>query len=312
MRKNSNRGEECKMSLAENQIISNQLEKVLVGKTITDVIVNQNPHKFVWFALEPSNAYCDSETSNEIARQYKDLLIGKTIDKSTVNFGAYGFYNFLYIGDRALMFNIPLRYIKTNEKIPKRHQLLLTLDDGSSLAFFGSLGGPIFFFKTDVDGLAIDYKPWGFPSVLTDDFSFDFFMDIINHTELRSLSVKAFLATKNRIPGLDNSILHEILWEAEINPKSKMVSLSESDFISMYNAIKKVFPQVIKNGGLDTQKDLFGNIGGYITKVSRNTLGNPCSRCGGIIAKEAFLGGAVYYCPKCQPLKMPENQKNKH
>jgi hypothetical protein len=43
------------------------------------------------------------------------------------------------------------------------------------------------------------------------------------------------------------------------------------------------------------------NFGGYITKASKNTLGKPCKRCGEIIVKEAYLGGAVYYCPKCQP-----------
>jgi len=42
--------------------------------------------------------------------------------------------------------------------------------------------------------------------------------------------------------------------------------------------------------------------GGYITRASKNTLGKPCKRCGEKIVKEAYLGGAVYYCPKCQPV----------
>ena len=59
---------------------------------------------------------------------------------------------------------------------------------------------------------------------------------------------------------------------------------------------------MIKAGGKDTDKDIFGNCGGYTTKVSSNTLGKPCERCGEPIVKEAYLGGVVYYCPKCQPL----------
>lgn len=144
-------------------------------------------------------------------------------------------------------------------------------------------------------------KPCGFPSVLSDDFSEEFFLKLIKNTELKSLSAKAFLATKNRIPGLDNFILHEILWEAGVNPKSKMTALSDNDFTNMYAAIKKVFPAVIEAGGRDTEKDLFGNFGGYITKASKNMLDKPCERCGEPIVKEAYLGGAVYYCPKCQP-----------
>lgn len=294
------------MSLAENYVISNQFQKTVVGKNIVKAVVNQNPHSFVWFALEPRHAFCAHQTSNQNAEKYEELLVGKTVDKSEVHFGAYGTFNFLYIGDRALMFNIPTRYYAKSEPLPKRHQLLLTFDDNSSLVFCGSLGGPIFLFEVDNDGLAIGYKPSGFPSVLSDDFSHDFFLTLIKNTELKSLSAKAFLATKNRIPGLDNFILHEILWEAKVNPKSKMAALTEDDFINMYAAIKKVFPEAIKTGGRDTEKDLFGSWGGYITKASKNTLGKPCKRCGDLILKEAYLGGAVYYCPSCQPLKQKE------
>ena len=198
------------------------------------------------------------------------------------------------------MFNIPTRYHAAGEKLPERHQLLLMLDDGSAISFTGSLGGPIFLFKVDNNGIPINYSNTSFPSILSDEFSLEFFMNLIKTTELRSLSAKAFLATKNRIPGLDNSILQEILWEAKVNPKSKMVALNEDDFVRIYEAIRKVFPAVIASGGKDTEKDLFCNDGGYKTKVSKNTVNHPCVRCGDIIVKEAYLGGAVYYCPTCQ------------
>ena len=55
-------------------------------------------------------------------------------------------------------------------------------------------------------------------------------------------------------------------------------------------------------GGRNTEKDLFGRPGGYAVRLSRNTCAEPCPRCGGPIVKEAYLGGAVYYCPHCQPI----------
>jgi formamidopyrimidine-DNA glycosylase len=55
-------------------------------------------------------------------------------------------------------------------------------------------------------------------------------------------------------------------------------------------------------GGRDTEKDMFGHMGGYKTILSKNTLKNPCPNCGNEIVKEAYLGGAVYFCPTCQPL----------
>ena len=294
------------MSLAENHVISNQLQKTVVGKTIVKTIANQNPHSFVWFATEPKYVFSSGEVTNREAKLYDNLLTGQVIRRSEVHFGSYATYNFLYVGDRALMFSLPTRYYAAGEKLPKRHQLLLTLDDGSSLAMCGSLGGMIYLFRVNEEGLAIDYPPPNFPSVLSEDFSKTFFLDLIKNTDLSRLqpakTVKCFLATKNRIPGLDNGILHEILWEAKVNPKSVMTALGQDDYKRIYTAIKKVFPAVIKAGGRDTEKNLFGNPGRYVTKASKNTLGKPCDRCGDPIVKEAYLGGVIYYCPTCQPI----------
>jgi len=293
------------MSLAENQVISNQLQNAVVGKKIVKTIANQNPHSFVWFATEPQYAFAAKEVSHKQAEQYNDMLTGKVIQGSDVHFGSYGTYNFLYVGERALVFGIPTRYYVANEKLPKRHQLLLTFDDGSAMALCGSLGGTIYLFRVNEKGLAVDYLPPDFPSMLSDDFTESFFLDLIKNTDLTKRraadSVKGFLATKNRIPGFDNLILHEVLWEARFNPKSLMVALGQDEYKRLYAAIKKVFPSVINAGGRDTEKDIFGNWGGYTTKASKNTLEKPCERCGDLIVKEAFLGGAIYYCPKCQP-----------
>jgi len=55
-------------------------------------------------------------------------------------------------------------------------------------------------------------------------------------------------------------------------------------------------------GGRDTEKNLFGNTGSYKTKMSKNTAGKSCFACGTTIVKEAYMGGSIYYCPKCQKL----------
>jgi formamidopyrimidine-DNA glycosylase len=294
------------MSIAENQVISNQLQNAVVGKTIVKTVANQNPHSFVWFAAEPQFVFAAPDISHKEAKKYDKLLTGRKIKNSDVHFGSYSTYNFLYIGDRALMFSLPTRYYVAGEKQPKRHQLHLTFDDGSSLELCGSLGGMIYLFRVNKEGLAVDYLPPSFPSVLSKEFSQAFFLKFIRNTDLSKLqpakTVKCFLATKNRIPGLDNAILHEILWEARVNPKSVMAALGQNDYKRLYTAIKKVFPAVIKAGGRDTEKDIFGNFGGYVTKASRNTLGKPCGRCGEPIMKESYLGGVVYYCPSCQPI----------
>ena len=57
---------------------------------------------------------------------------------------------------------------------------------------------------------------------------------------------------------------------------------------------------MIKDGGRDAEKDIYGNPGGYKTILSRLTYKSPCPRCGGTIIKESYMGGSVYYCPSCQ------------
>ena len=58
-----------------------------------------------------------------------------------------------------------------------------------------------------------------------------------------------------------------------------------------------------EHGGRDTEKDLFGKAGGYKTMMSKNSVSCCCPVCKGEITKEAYLGGSVYYCARCQRLE---------
>jgi len=129
------------------------------------------------------------------------------------------------------------------------------------------------------------------------EYSYDFFKTLIDKSKGSILSVKQFLAAKNRIPGIDNNLLQDILWEARINPKKKMDTINKNEINRIFKAIKTVPPLIIAVGGKDIDKDIYGNIGGFSSKVSRNIAGKPCARCGAKIVKEAYLGGSVFYCP---------------
>jgi formamidopyrimidine-DNA glycosylase len=287
------------MNITSAHVIKNQLDDAVCGKRIVNVIANQNPHTFVWFAMKPSQAFTpDKAYIAEAANDIAVYLTGKQIEKIGVNTGGYGLFDFIYLGDRALLSDITPRYTPPGEKYAKKHQLLLELDDGSNLTYTASLGGALFLFKADKNGDTVGYIS-DFPMINTDDFTYEFFKSIICR-EKGTLSVKQLLAAKNRIPGIDNSLLQDILWEAQINPKRKIDTLGEDDFRRIFAAIKSVPSAIINAGGKDVEKDIYGNYGGYESRVSRNTLGKPCARCGSEIVKEAYLGGSVFYCPKCQ------------
>jgi formamidopyrimidine-DNA glycosylase len=60
------------------------------------------------------------------------------------------------------------------------------------------------------------------PSPL-DDENFDeaYFLQILTAEETIKLNLKAALATHQRIPGLGNGVLQDILWHAKLSPRAK-------------------------------------------------------------------------------------------
>ena len=78
--------------------------------------------------------------------------------------------------------------------------------------------------------------------------------------------------------------------------------LTQEQWKRTYEAILGVLAKMIEAGGRDTEKTLFGEAGGYVTKLSKKTVGKPCPYCGSEIEKKSYLGGTVYFCPFCQAL----------
>jgi formamidopyrimidine-DNA glycosylase len=108
------------------------------------------------------------------------------------------------------------------------------------------------------------------------------------------------LATEQRIPGLGNGVLQDILFNAKVHPKRKLKDISDYEINNIYKSIIKTIKDMDTKGGRDTEKNLFGEPGGYKTILSKNTVGKPCTVCGTLIKKEAYMGGSIYYCPECQ------------
>ena len=115
------------------------------------------------------------------------------------------------------------------------------------------------------------------------------------------MSVKGFLATEQRIPGLGNGVLQDILWNAQLNPKRRMESVTDSEMYMLFKSVKNTLRAMVEHGGRDTEKDLFDNPGGYKTILSKHTLSCPCARCGSLPVRQSFMGGNIYFCPICQP-----------
>jgi formamidopyrimidine-DNA glycosylase len=270
------------IELPEAVVIAGQITETLGGKRIARAVANASPHKFAWYSGNPA--------------EYNERLAGKVIGAgrgvaANIEFEA---------GDMVLAISAPVRYHVQGEKRPAKHQLLIEFEDGTAISSSAQMWGGFFCWPQGTKGGYPDYDLGkSKPSALSAAFDRAYFATLFTG-DTPKLSAKAFLATEQRIPGLGNGVLQDILWSARIHPKRKMGELSEPQIDTMFETVRTVLAAMTAQGGRDTERDLFGRPGGYKTILSKNTVDTPCPACGRIIVKEPYLGGAIYYCPECQ------------
>lgn len=274
------------LEIPESHTIARQLEETVSGKRVTGVIAAQSPHGFAFYFGEPS--------------QYAGMLSGKRVGGVRALAGQVE----LQAEDaRLLLFDgVNARYLAPDAAPPTKHQLLLRFDDGSAIVCTVQMYGGLCAFP---DGAYDDNRYYRMakekPSPLTAAFDERYFERLCAETPAK-LSAKALLATEQRIPGLGNGCLQDILYNARINPQTKLAALRDADLDALFHSVKNTLAAMTAHGGRDTEKDLFGVPGGYRTILSSRTAGYACAACGGGITRKAFLGGNVYFCAACQPV----------
>ncbi|NTU57195.1 MAG: endonuclease VIII, partial [Anaerolineales bacterium] len=87
---------------------------------------------------------------------------------------------------------------------------------------------------------------------------------------------------------------------AHLLPRRALSELSAGQRRDLYDSIVDTVREIIDQGGRNDETDLFGKPGGYVRLMDSNTAGKPCPECGTKIQKIQYLGGACYFCPKCQ------------
>jgi formamidopyrimidine-DNA glycosylase len=273
------------LEIPESKTIGTQADCTLKGKYIISVFTPKSLHKYAFFNGDPA--------------EYPGILTGRKI----LSAKGHGMFVdicfdenvFLTIGDGTNM-----RYHPPSAQPPESYQLLITFDDESFISLNVAMYGGIWAYKGHLDN-KYHIRSLNSISPLEDDFNETFFgKRVLN--ESKDLSAKALLATEQRIPGLGNGVLQDILFNAGIHPKRKKSGFSDHELHKLFQSLKLTLKRMTGLGGRDTEKDLFGHCGKYKTLLSKNTVNQPCSVCGTSLRKEAYLGGAIYYCPSCQKL----------
>lgn len=273
------------IEIPEAIILANQMNEYLKGKIVKEVVMNQNPNKLSWFNGDPDSYNCQLADDTIVGAKSYGGLVKLCMKKNNIIFS-----------DGAKP-----RYV-VDENEPKKHQMKMVFTDDTKLFVTIQLYGGICCFEGE------DYDNEYYMAAkeklhpLSDAFTLEDFKILLSDENLQKKSLKATLATEQRIPGLGNGVLQDILYNAKLHPKKKLATLSEEEINKLYLSIKSTLKEMIDEGGRSQETDLFGEKGRYHEKVSKSTLNQPCSICGVAIEKASYMGGAIYYCSKCQQI----------
>ena len=132
-------------------------------------------------------------------------------------------------------------------------------------------------------------------------FTFAYFSNLIDELlQGEKRTVKSLLTQDQLIPGLGNAIAQDILFNARLAPRHALTDLSPAQRQDLFTAIVDTVRAAIEKGGRSDETDLFGRPGKYVRIMDSHAAGQPCPRCAATVEKIQYLGGACYFCPKCQ------------
>jgi formamidopyrimidine-DNA glycosylase len=273
------------IELPEALIIARQMDKELAGKRIVHGDRGNSPHKFAF----------SSGTSEEYAAIFKGKTIGRSSSHGMATCTEIGSDHTLVLGgggERILLH-------PQDAKLPKKYQLLLQFEDGTSLTVTVSGWGNTLLLPQETAGQHRHVREDRIVP-LSDAFTWDHFRGLFRDAGESTKSVKYFVISEPGIHGIGNGCLQDILFRAKIHPRRRVVDIAEDEQRALYDAINDTLNQIVDLGGRSSETDLYGNKGGYMRILDSKTKGTPCPECGTAIEKIQYLGGACYLCPTCQ------------
>lgn len=264
----------------EVQTVVSALSKVITGKTIKDVAFPSIPN--VVHPRTPE-VFQHLVTEQKIVSVYRR---GK-------------FVNIELLSGQVLVIHLLMTgqlIIVNDENYPKFARLIFSFTDGSKLCLADKSG----WVKVDVidKETADDFK--GFKTlgidVFSDAFTLDSFVEIFKTRK----QIAPVLLDQNRISGLGNIYVNEVLFLTGIYPERSAASLSYDEKIALYYAIKHIMRQALRHKGTTfsdyrTPDGGKGNYQNYLRVFKR--AGKPCTRCGNTIVKKDVGSRSAFFCP---------------
>jgi formamidopyrimidine-DNA glycosylase len=261
--------------LPEIYKISQQMKAELVGKTIAGIEVGQPKCLNI-----PPESFTVALKGASIA----DVTYrGKWIFVDT-NQGWLLFC--LGMGGEILLVN--------RTTLPEKHRVIIDFSDHSCLAINFWWFGYVHYadqlknhkMTANLGSNAIDLSPDGLSALLNK----------------RRGTLKTFMLDQDRIAGIGNFYIHDILFQARLHPLRLIQTLSNDEINALAVAIRDRLQLSINKGGFFYEMDLYGQKGGFIMTdlVIGYKENQPCPVCNTTIQKIKTGSTHSFICPNCQ------------
>lgn len=274
--------------IPECMTIARQMNEHIAGKRIRTGTLGNSPHKFVWYNRKPG--------------QFASLVEGKKIGKATTK-GRWIFVTLspgyvLVLGECGGRILLHV----SESRMPSKYHLSLHFADGTVLTATTQMWGAMELYERGKEADRKYIKRMRTTPV-DPGFTPAYLSRLCEESAAEgNRSVKGLLTQDQLIPGLGNAIAQDIMFRARLHPKQPIARLSKSRIAELHRAIVKTLNEAIRLGGRSDEVDLLGNSGRYIRMMDKVAAGHPCGRCGTKIEKITYLGGACYFCPRCQAM----------
>ena len=262
--------------LPEVETIKRDLEKVIIGKKITEVCV-RHPAVVRQPSVDRFKKGIEGAVIKNILRRAKMLILELSNGKSlVVHLKMTGQLVYPGGGEKSRV----SFHLSDGKNLDFNDQRLFgelrLLDDWRSLKFIQNLGPEPF------------------------DISVEQFKEMLSKKKTK---IKPLLMDQSFISGIGNLYAAEILFRARIHPTRPANSLSDKEKELLFQEIKATLKEAIQSGGssIDDYVRLSGEQGGYVKyhKVY-GRQGKPCLVCKALIKRVALAGRGTFFCPKCQ------------
>jgi formamidopyrimidine-DNA glycosylase len=266
------------LELPEVLTLSRQLDRELRGRTIASASRGNSPHKFAFF--KPS----EREIAKTLARREIGAVRG---DGKCIDFDLKpkALFSIAEMDGRIL-------FHEKKTELPAKYQLLVRFEDGAALTATVGLWG--FFGVGDV--VPVDRSKTIDP--LGREFTVARLERLFAEYPKPKHPIKAFLINRPRLRGFGNGYMQEMLFRAGILPTRCVSSLDREERRRLHRAIREVLAEATRQGGSADSCDIYARPGGYVKALGARV--KSCTVCRTPIARKSFLGGATYYCPRCQ------------